>query len=89
VTVDDADSLAANARHIKAVVPELTRNLQIKAGGAELERELVGTTPNYPVVKNYTLTAGACSAQQRRGRRRVRGVGSAIPGHVQREIRSP
>jgi putative ABC transport system permease protein len=80
LTVDDADSLAANARHVKAVVPELTRNLQIKRAGQNSNVNIVGTTPNYPVVKNYTLTAGRMfSAGENEGRRRVAVLGSAIP----------
>jgi len=80
LTVDDADSLAANAGHTKAVVPELTRNLQIKRAGQNSNVNIVGTTPNYPAVKNYTLTAGRMfSAGENEGRRRVAVLGSAIP----------
>ena len=80
LTVDDADSLAANARYVKAVVPELTRNLQIKKAGQNSNVNIVGTTPNYPVVKNYTLTAGRMfTAGENEGRRRVAVLGSAIP----------
>jgi putative ABC transport system permease protein len=80
VTVDDADSLAANARYVKAVVPELTRNLQIKKGGLNSNVNIVGTTPNYPAVKNYTFTAGRMfTAGENEGRRRVAVLGSAIP----------
>jgi putative ABC transport system permease protein len=80
LTVDDADSLAANARYIKAVVPELTRNLQIKKAGQNSNVNIVGTTPNYPTVKNYTFTAGRMfTAGENEGRRRVAVLGSAIP----------
>ena len=80
VTVDDADSLAANARYVKAVVPELTRNLQIKRAGQNANVNIVGTTPNYPQVKNYTVTAGRMfTAGENEGRRRVAVLGSAIP----------
>ena len=80
LTVDDADSLAAHARYIKAVVPELTRNLQIKKAGQNANVNIVGTTPNYPVVKNFTLTAGRMfTAGENEGRRRVAVLGSAIP----------
>ncbi|HTI04646.1 MAG TPA: ABC transporter permease [Gemmatimonadales bacterium] len=80
LTVDDADSLAANARHVKAVVPELTRNMQIKRAGQNANVNIVGTTPNYPIVKNYTLTAGRMfTAGENEGRRRVAVLGSAIP----------
>jgi putative ABC transport system permease protein len=80
LTVDDADSLAANARYVKAVVPELTRNLQIKRGAQNSNVNIVGTTPNYPATKNYTLTAGRMfTAGENEGRRRVAVLGSAIP----------
>ena len=80
LTVNDADSLVAHARYIKAVVPELTRNLQIKKAGQNANVNIVGTTPNYPVVKNFTLTAGRMfTAGENEGRRRVAVLGSAIP----------
>ncbi|OLC86614.1 MAG: multidrug ABC transporter substrate-binding protein, partial [Gemmatimonadetes bacterium 13_1_40CM_3_66_12] len=80
LTVDDANALASSARYVKAVVPELTRNLQIKKGGQNANVNIVGTTPNYPVVKNYTLTAGRMfTAGEDEGRRRLAVLGSAIP----------
>jgi putative ABC transport system permease protein len=80
LTVDDADSLAAHARYVKAVVPELTRNLQIKRAGTNANVNIVGTTPNYPGTKNYTFTAGRMfTAGENEGRRRVAVLGSAIP----------
>ena len=80
LTVDDANALATSARYVKAVVPELTRNLQIKKGGQNANVNIVGTTPNYPVVKNYTLTAGRMfTAGEDEGRRRLAVLGSAIP----------
>jgi putative ABC transport system permease protein len=80
VTVDDAQALARDARYVKAVVPEMTRNLQIKKGGQNGNVSIVGTTPNYPTVKNYTLTAGRMfTAGEDEGRRRYAVLGSAIP----------
>jgi putative ABC transport system permease protein len=80
VTVDDAQALARDARYVKAVVPEMTRNLQIKKGGQNGNVSIVGTTPNYPTVKNYTFTAGRMfTAGEDEGRRRYAVLGSAIP----------
>jgi len=80
LTVDDADSLAAHARYVKAVVPELTRNQQIKKNGTNANVNIVGTTPNYPATKNYTFTAGRMfTAGEDEGRRRLAVLGSAIP----------
>src|SRR5947209_20412740 len=79
LTVDDANALASSARYVKAVVPELTRNLQIKKAGQNANVNIVGTTPNYPGVKNYTLTAGRMfTAGEDEGRRRRAVLGSAI-----------
>src|SRR5437016_13310285 len=78
--VDDADSLAASARYVNAVVPELTRNFQVKRAGLNANVNIVGTTPNYPTVKNYTFTAGRMfTAGENEGRRRYAVLGSAIP----------
>jgi putative ABC transport system permease protein len=80
LTVDDADSLAASARYVKGVVPELTRNFQVKRGGLNANVNIVGTTPNYPTVKNYTFTAGRMfTAGEDESRRRYAVLGSAIP----------
>src|SRR3989449_1496228 len=81
VTVDDANALTRDARYVKGVVPELARNLQIKFGGQNGNVSIVGTTPNYPIVKNYTFTAGRMfTAGEEEGRRPYPGVGSAVSG---------
>src|SRR5437867_5208011 len=80
VRVDDANARTRDARYVKGVVPELTRNLQIKFGGQNGNVSIVSTTPNYPIVKNYTFTAGRMfTAGEDEGRRRYAVLGSAIP----------
>src|SRR5258708_21325980 len=80
VTVDDANALARDARYVKGVVPELTRNMQIKFGGQNGNVSIVGTTPNYPIVKNYIFTAGRMfTAREDEGRRRYAVLRSAHP----------
>src|SRR3970040_262539 len=51
LTMDDARALVG-ARYISAVVPELSRNLQVKRGSQNLNVNVTGTTPNYVPVKN-------------------------------------
>ncbi len=58
LTLDDAMALARDARHLVDVVPELARNLQVERGNQNLNVNVVGTTPNYTQVRNYTLPAG-------------------------------
>ena len=78
--VDDYKALATDARYVKAVVPELTRNLQIKRAGQNINVSVVGTTPNYVQVKNYTITAGRMfTAGEDEARRGYAVLGSAIP----------
>jgi putative ABC transport system permease protein len=78
--VDDYKALASDARYVKAVVPELTRNLQIKRAGQNINVSVVGTTPNYVQVKNYTITAGRMfTAGEDEARRGYAVLGSAIP----------
>jgi putative ABC transport system permease protein len=78
--VDDYKALASDARYVKAVVPELTRNLQVKRSSQNINVSVVGTTPNYVQVKNYTLTAGRMfTAGEDEARRGYAVLGSAIP----------
>ena len=80
LTVDDYEAVARDARYVKGVVPELTRNLQIKKGNLNQNVSIVGTTPNYTTVKNYTVAAGRMfTAGEDEGRRRYAVLGSAIP----------
>jgi putative ABC transport system permease protein len=80
LTVDDYKALANDARYVKAVVPELTRNLQIKRAGQNINVSVVGTTPNYVPVKNYTITAGRMfTAGEDESRRGYAVLGSAVP----------
>src|SRR3989441_8900129 len=58
LTIDDDTALANNARYVTDIVPELTRNLQVQKGTQNINVNVVGTTPNYVPVKNYTITAG-------------------------------
>ncbi len=80
VTIDDDTALANNARYVSDVVPELTRNLQVQQGNQNINVNVVGTTPNYVPVKNYTVTAGRMfTAGDDAARRRVAVLGAAIP----------
>ncbi|MGH7607224.1 MAG: ABC transporter permease [Gemmatimonadales bacterium] len=80
LTVDDADALARDARYLSAVVPELSRNLQIKRGNQNANVSIVGTTANYAAVRNYTVPAGRMfTPGEDESRSRVAVLGAAIP----------
>ncbi len=80
LTLDDARALAARPRYLTDVVPELSRNLQVKRGNQNINVNVTGTTPNYLPVRNYTVTAGRMfTAGEDDSRRRYAVLGSAIP----------
>jgi putative ABC transport system permease protein len=80
LTVDDDTALAQSARYLEAVVPELTRSLQIQRGNQNLNANVVGTTANYVAVRSYTVTAGRMfTTGEDVARRRYAVLGSAVP----------
>src|SRR5437899_161195 len=80
LTIDDDTALANNARYVTDVVPELSRNLQVQKGTQNINVSVVGTTPNYVPMKNYTITAGRMfTAGDDAARRRLAVLGSAVP----------
>src|SRR5690349_12935925 len=58
LTYADDTALAHNARYLAAVVPELEREQQIQYGNLNISEGVIGTTPDFIVVRNYTLAAG-------------------------------
>src|SRR5256886_9621813 len=80
LTMDDDTALANGARYVSAVVPELSNNLQVQKGDQNINVNVVGTTPNYVTVHNYTITAGRMyTAGDDASRRRVAVIGAAVP----------
>jgi len=80
LTMDDDTTLANNARYITAVVPELPGQMQVQYGSTNLNLRIVGTSPDYVTVRNYTLTAGRMfSAGENAARRRLAVVGASVP----------
>jgi putative ABC transport system permease protein len=80
LTMDDAAALARDARHLTAVVPELTRNQQVKKGNVNINVNVVGTTSNYTAVRNYEVVAGRMfTSGEDDSRRRYAVLGSAVP----------
>ena len=80
LTIDDDTALAQSARYLEAVVPELTRSLQIQRGNQNLNANIVGTTSNYAAVRSYTITAGRMfTTGEDVARRRYAVLGSAVP----------
>ena len=80
LTIDDDTALAQNAHYLLAVVPELTRSLQVQRGSQNVNVNVVGTTPGYAPIHAYTLTAGRMfTLGEDEARRRFAVLGSAVP----------
>jgi len=80
ITLDDDTALVNNARYLSAVVPELSNNLQVQLGSQNINVTLMGTTPTYVPIHNYTVTVGRMfTAGDDAARRRVAVLGSAVP----------
>ncbi|MBI4542998.1 MAG: ABC transporter permease [Gemmatimonadetes bacterium] len=80
LTVDDADEIRRSARHVLAVMPEISRSLQIKRGNQNANVSVTGTVPEYFPNRNYAITAGrAFTAGDDEARRRFALLGAAVP----------
>ncbi|HSE27746.1 MAG TPA: ABC transporter permease [Gemmatimonadales bacterium] len=84
LTVDDAEALERDARQLVAVVPEMQSSLQLKYGNKNLNVNVVGTTPNYTSVRNYTVPHGRMfTAGDNEARQRYAVLGASVPGMME------
>jgi len=58
LTYADDTALANNARFVTSVVPELQGGFQIQFGSQNIHEDVIGTTPDFVVVRNYRFAAG-------------------------------
>ena len=80
LTTDDAVALAQGAYALKAVIPELSRNQQIKFGNQNANVSVLATVPAYVEVNNYTVVAGRMFTEaDNDAKRRVVVLGHAVP----------
>ncbi|HXG39015.1 MAG TPA: ABC transporter permease [Bacteroidota bacterium] len=54
----DADAVAQRASSVEAVVPEFSRNAQVKFENRNWNTRIVGTTPEYEWVRNFKAVEG-------------------------------
>jgi putative ABC transport system permease protein len=80
LSTDDYDALLHDATLLKAVVPEMQQSLQVVYGSQNRNLNVVGTTPNYVTVKNYTVPYGRMfTPGDDASRQRYAVLGSAVP----------
>ncbi|HEX9690477.1 MAG TPA: ABC transporter permease [Gemmatimonadales bacterium] len=80
ITTDDALALKRDATTLQAVVPEISRNFQVKYGNQNINVNVIGTVPEYVPVNNYKVMAGSpFTAGDDEARKRVAVIGHAVP----------
>jgi putative ABC transport system permease protein len=80
LSTDDYEALLRDAEVLKAVVPEMQQALQVEYGNQNSNVNVVGTTPNYIQVKNYTVPHGRMfTSGDDEARRRYAVLGAAVP----------
>ncbi|HEX6105049.1 MAG TPA: ABC transporter permease [Gemmatimonadales bacterium] len=80
LSTDDYQALLRDGRLLKAVVPEMQQSLQVKYGNQNSNLNIVGTTPNYIEVRNYTVPHGRMfTPGDDEARRRYAVLGASVP----------
>jgi len=80
LTIDDADALERDGQFIKAVVPEIVSQQQVKYINKNINTNVTGTTANFPEVRNYTLAQGRMfTSGEDAARERYAVLGADIP----------
>ncbi len=80
LSTDDYEALVRDAKLLEAVVPEMQQALQVKYGNQNSNLQIVGTTPNYIEVRNYTVPFGRMfTAGDDEARRRYAVLGASVP----------
>jgi putative ABC transport system permease protein len=84
LTMDDAEALARDARHLAAVVPEQSGRQQVRLGARNLNLSVIGTLPGHARVNGYELEYGRLfTASDDAARRRVAVLGGEVPELLQ------
>jgi putative ABC transport system permease protein len=80
LTVDDYEALQRDATLISGVVPELSRNMTVGHANQNLNVTIIGTTPNFLAVRNFSVQYGEMfSTGDDAARQRYAVLGNSIP----------
>ena len=80
LSTDDYEALLRDATLLRAVVPEMQQSFQVKYGNQNSNVNVVGTTPNYIEVRNYSVPHGRMfTPGDDEARQRYAVLGAAVP----------
>ena len=79
LTYPDALAIAKECPSVIAVAPEMNSNAQVKAGSANTNTRVIGTTEMFPQVQNYVLAEGSFFTEREvKSRRKVAVLGPTV-----------
>jgi putative ABC transport system permease protein len=79
ITLHDVEAIQALGSDIVGVAPTIQTNTQAKAGGINMSGTVIGTWPDYAVVRNSSTASGTWfTTEDVKGRKRVAVVGYQI-----------
>jgi macrolide transport system ATP-binding/permease protein len=83
LTFEDADAIRAQVDSVTGVEPEMSARLQVKYRKANWTTSVVGSSPDYPLVRNWSLAEGSFfSGEDYRGRRSVAVLGQDVAANL-------
>ena len=84
LTMDDAKAVEDRANNLSAVEPEIGgQQLQVTYLNKNTSTSVIGTTPNYPQVRNYKMYLGRMfTTAEDEGKQRVAVVGWDVPTNM-------
>lgn len=79
LTTDDADAIASQVADVSAVAEEVNGRYQITAKGTNTNTTVIGTTDNYPAIRNVSMDTGSWfSADQNSSAAKVAVIGPTV-----------
>jgi putative ABC transport system permease protein len=64
LTVDDADAIINQVPNVVAVSPEVRDREQVLANGLNWNTQVMGESPDYPQIRNWSMASGAVFGEQ-------------------------
>ncbi|MCP3064274.1 ABC transporter permease [Myxococcus sp. K38C18041901] len=83
MTIDDAEALRANPKHLQNVAPEIESRFQVEYGAGNANLSVVGTWPAYFNINESNIVSGRLFTDaEDKGRRRVVVLGALAAGQL-------
>jgi putative ABC transport system permease protein len=64
LTLEDANAIKNEVQNVQAVAPEDSKRAQVTAKGTNTNTQIVGTVPDYVVIRNISMESGAFITDQ-------------------------